>query len=557
MSTVEPFLKSGQDLLRQGRWQEARSRFEEAMTFGESAEVLEGLGEACHWLNDGPGAIGAREAAFRLYNEAGDRRSASRVAVWLAVDYAEFRGEEAVAGAWINRARRMLEDLEPCHELGYLFAVLANLKLMGEKDIPKARELATEARTVAESVQSDDVQMIARAIDGLAHVSEGNVREGMELLDEATLQALGGDCKDITLIGAACCYMISACERVRDYRRAEQWCTHVKEFCKRWRMGSMFASCRTQYSSVLMNCGRWSDAEEELVSASEELSERRPPLVRSATVRLAELRRRQGRFDEARALFGSTKTHLLSLLGQAALALDEGDPETAVAFANRFLRRIPENDRIERVPGLELLIRAYVQNGTLESAKNALAELRSTVNLVSTEPLVAAVRFAEGVVATAEDNPDEALICFEDALDLFERTSMPYESVLSRIELSRVLQRTGQDARSLNEANTALSHAENIGAEFLARSAWGQISSESYQRIRPEGNESKSLSGREKEVLLLIAQGKDNTTIADELFLSVRTVERHISNAYQKLGITGKSARVAAAAYAMKNLSHT
>ena len=65
----------------------------------------------------------------------------------------------------------------------------------------------------------------------------------------------------------------------------------------------------------------------------------------------------------------------------------------------------------------------------------------------------------------------------------------------------------------------------------------------------PEGAADLSgLSGRELEVLELVAAGADNEQIASRLYLSVRTVERHLSNVYAKLGVSGKSARAAAAA---------
>jgi RNA polymerase sigma factor (sigma-70 family) len=57
------------------------------------------------------------------------------------------------------------------------------------------------------------------------------------------------------------------------------------------------------------------------------------------------------------------------------------------------------------------------------------------------------------------------------------------------------------------------------------------------------------LSEREREVLQLVAAGMTNEQIAERLFLSARTVERHLSNVYAKLRLSGKSARAAAAAH--------
>lgn len=81
--------------------------------------------------------------------------------------------------------------------------------------------------------------------------------------------------------------------------------------------------------------------------------------------------------------------------------------------------------------------------------------------------------------------------------------------------------------------------------------AWGEFRSEvsaflPAHRI-PEAN-LEMLSRREQQVLALVADGKDNQTIADALNLSVRTVERHLPHCYTKLGLTGRTARAGAAA---------
>ena len=105
------------------------------------------------------------------------------------------------------------------------------------------------------------------------------------------------------LIGLACCYLIAACERIRDYERAVQWCDRLKAFCAKWGFRPLFAVCRTQYASVCMWRGAWEEAERELTSASDELAACRPAMTGEGLVRLGELRRRQGKLDEAMALF--------------------------------------------------------------------------------------------------------------------------------------------------------------------------------------------------------------------------------------------------------------
>ena len=129
---------------------------------------------------------------------------------------------------------------------------------------------------------------------------------------------------------------------------------------------------------------------------------------------------------------------------------------------------------------------------------------------------------------------------------------MPFESIEARIEVARTLKQLGRDARARMEAESALRHAESMGAGSLMGEVQRLLpGSQPRQQSSPQAHE---LSPREREILMHITEGKDNSRIADELFLSVRTVERHISNIYQKLGISGKSARTAAVMFALKNL---
>ena len=64
----------------------------------------------------------------------------------------------------------------------------------------------------------------------------------------------------------------------------------------------------------------------------------------------------------------------------------------------------------------------------------------------------------------------------------------------------------------------------------------------------PAGTRLHTLSPRELEVLRLVAEGLMNGEIGRRLYLSERTVERYLSNAYTKLGLAGRTSRVAAAA---------
>ena len=170
--------------------------------------------------------------------------------------------------------------------------------------------------------------MVGRALGGFARVTAGSVVEGLQELDEVNAAVLAGEMSDRVMIGLACCYLIAACERIRDFERAVQWCDRLKAFCEKWGFRPLFAVCRTQYASVCMWRGAWAEAERELTSATDELAASRPAMTGEGFVRLGELRRRQGKLDEAMALFDRCGSHPLASLGRASVTFDRGDFKT-------------------------------------------------------------------------------------------------------------------------------------------------------------------------------------------------------------------------------------
>jgi DNA-binding NarL/FixJ family response regulator len=466
------------------------------------------LGLAAWWLDDARLTFEARERAYRLYAERGDRRSAARLATAIAWDYEAFRGELAVANGWLQRARRQLEGLGPSVEHGWL--ALREGEIALRSDTGEARRLAAEGTAVGTALGSFDLQMTGLALEGLALVSEGDIEQGMRLLDEATAAAVSGEMSDLNAIGITCCRLIAACERVGDYERATQWCGRMIEFTQRWGMRPLFDICRAQYASVLLERGSWNEAERTLLEATGALAQTRPAMASGGIVRLAELRRRQGAKEEAAALFAQAEGHPLALLGRAELALEADDRAAAEDLARSFLRRMAPEDRLGRADGLELLVRI---DPSSERARAASSELQEMARHVATPPLRAAAAFAEALVA----NDSERM---EEAIDLFENAGQPFEAARARAELARL---TGQE-RHERAAQEAL---ERLGVR------------------RQPG----VLTPRELEVLRLIAEGLSDPEIAARLVLSEHTVHRHVANIRTKLR---QPSRAAAAAHAAR-----
>jgi LuxR family transcriptional regulator, maltose regulon positive regulatory protein len=170
-SSLAGRLQAGRDALARGGWEEARICFDEVLKNAEYPEGFEGLGMACWWLEDYPAGIAARESAYRGYLQRGDRPAAARVAVWLSIDYADFRGERAVANGWLRRAERLLDGLDPTPEHALLAYQNAHVALMGRRDPVEARRLSAEAAEIARRVGPADMEMLGVALEGLALVT--------------------------------------------------------------------------------------------------------------------------------------------------------------------------------------------------------------------------------------------------------------------------------------------------------------------------------------------------------------------------------------------------
>jgi DNA-binding NarL/FixJ family response regulator len=537
------------EALARGAWEEARAALLADLAERESPEALEGLGLTAWWLDLAPSVFESRERAYRLYLDRGDTRSAARVAVWLAWDYWAFRGEPAVASGWLQRARRQLEDHPEAPERAWLDIREGSLCLFEEFDPDRAHALATDAVRVARAAGSVDLEMLGGAVQGLALVMSGAVAEGLRRLDNVNAAVVAGEMEDFVAIGLASCYMIAGCEHVRDYDRAVQWCSRLKAFCAKWQLHPLSAVCRTQYASICLWRGTWLEAEQELSAAAGELEACRPAMASDAVVRLAELRRRQGRLVEAARLFDAAGSHPLALVGAAEIALDRGDARAAADLAERYLRRLPPQNRTDRSTGLELIVRALSAAGDLAGARTALAELSAIASVMMTRPLRAFAGRAAGWVALAEGTPEDARRHLEDAVDHFRQSGAPFELGTARLGLARALAQGGRTEEALIEARRALDLFTELRAEFhiaQARDFLDAVPRAESASITPAA--AAGLTAREIDVLRLVAEGLSNQAIGERLFVSEHTVHRHVANILNKLSVSSRAAAVAQAA---------
>jgi LuxR family maltose regulon positive regulatory protein len=550
-------LNEGSAAMQRGAWREARAFFEQAVAERPTAEAYEGLGWASRWLEDMPAVFPAWEEAYRRYRDRQDLAGAGRMAIWLAFDYRAVRGDQAVANGWLERSRSLLDGLEPHTEHGWLNWHRGYLALT-QRDVGFAKTMGAETASLGAKLGDCDIEMLGRSLEGYTLVLEGSVAEGMRRLDEAAVAATSGEMRNPSAMAIVCCLLVHGCERVRDYERAAQWCEVAAKVCERWANRHMFSYCRTQYVGVLVWHGRWREAQEELSALTRDLAAMGSKgYVAEALIRLGELRRRQGRFAEAEELLARAEAHPSALQAQAALALAKGDLAGAIDACKRLLRRIPETDRAERFPAYELLLRAALAASDLVSAAGALDELRAIADDVGTDAFRAGAGWAEGLLAFSEGAHERARMHFEDALDLFGRSGASWEAAQVRLDLAETLGALGREDAAAEQACAAHARLEELGAApdvERARALMAKLQPRTV--LSPESTANPAgLTGRELEVAQLIASGLSNQQIAQALVLSVRTVERHISTIYEKIGATGRAARAAATAYVLLNQS--
>jgi LuxR family transcriptional regulator, maltose regulon positive regulatory protein len=507
--------------LRAGRWEAARAAFAAA---GETADALEGLSWAAWWLDDSATVFDARERAYRLYRDQGDAAGAARMATWLAADELDFHGAAAVASGWLQRAHRLLEGLEQGPEHGWL-AFHEGYAAHAGGDRARARELGSHAAELGRRFGVPDLEMLGLALEGAALVADARIVEGMRCLDEATAAAVAGEATIPISSAWACCFLVSACTAVHDFERAAEWCDRIEAFARRYGSRYMLGFCRAEYGAVHLWRGRWEEAESLLEEAVEALARSRPPYAAAPLAGLAELRRRQGRPEEAAELLGRAGGSSGAQLCRARLALDAGDPRTAI----ELLERLQPGRGPTRAPILEVLARALIARSELERAASAAAELRDLEGLVGTAPLRAAADLVDGMLAAATGDHERARALLQDAVEGYERSGAPYEAAQARVELAATLATLGRDERAAGEAAAAVRALRELGAV----------------RGEPGG-----VTPREREVLSLLAEGLTNRQIAERLVLSEHTVHRHVANILRKLDLPSRAAAAAHAARA-------
>ncbi len=534
-------MRRGWEALAETDWDGARSCFEAASELDENAEALDGLGRALHFQGEYARAIELTERAFAAYRQADKPVEAADRARWLAFLHGAINSNMAAGSGWMARAETLLGNTDECAGHGWLALDRAPFT----DDAAERERLAAAALAIARRFGDVDLEYDALALLGEAYVAGGRVAEGMKLIDEAMTAVSAGEVVGIVPVGDILCRLLSACETAMDLTRAEQWMSVARRF-EAW---SDFVSpvCRNHYGGILVAVGRWSEAEQELLAAIRTF-ERSYRLFRgSPLVKLADLRARQGRLDEAQRLLEGSESHPIARRTLATVALARGE----MALAEDLVRLCLEGEAASDpgcAPALELLVQILLGRDEIAAATEALGRLTELAATSGDDRAAAFAGLAAGRVRVAEED-ERASTHLQQALRSFTALDLPLEGGRAQLELARAIAQRAPDA-AVAEARAALRTFERIGAAGDADAA-GSLLRELGTGGRVWPKRYGMLTKRETEVLSLLAAGCSNAEIGERLYISRRTAEHHVAHIISKLGLRSRSE---AAAYAVREL---
>jgi DNA-binding CsgD family transcriptional regulator len=513
------------------------------MEHGLRADELWRFGLAGYLIGRDAVFESALERAHHQHREAGDLPAASRCAFWLGFHLAG-SGDVARASGWLGRAMRLLDEAGGEHaEHGYLLLAEAQRCFFGG-NAARAYDHAEQALRVAQRFDDADLIALAVHVQGRALIVQQRVADGLRLLDEAML-AVSTDRLAPHVTGLIYCSVIGACRSVFAVGRAQEWTAALADWCDRQPdMVAYTGECRVYRAELMQFHGAWHHALQETQSALDRTANRGGAPRALALYEQAELHRLTGAFAAAAKMYDEVRqAGREPQPGLSLLRLMQGDFAAAAAAIRRTLAET--EDSLQRARLLPAHVEIMIEAGTVDEAHSSCAELQDLGESCDSPALRALAARALGATALADGSATAALPHLRRSHHLWAELNAPYERARTAVLLGLACRAAGDDEAAAHEFEAARTAFDALGAKpDMIR----------LDRLRdrrpPAGRASHGLTRRELDVLRLVATGRTNRAIADELFISEKTVARHVSNIFGKLGI---SSRAAATAYAYEH----
>ncbi|WP_140530356.1 helix-turn-helix transcriptional regulator [Mesorhizobium sp. B1-1-8] len=504
-------------------------------------EDLERLLWSAGMLDRDADIFAAVERLFNLHADAGRDDKAAYWAFFCGFRLLALR-EEGRATAWLQRAQRLADSFGgECAARGFLL-LLAGQRQFIAGDDAAAASLAGQALELGERCRDADLVAFARCYLGRALLRQGLIAEGIALLDEAMLPAVGGELTPI-VTGLIYCNLIAACRQVYAFDRSREWTEALSDWCgSQPQLVQFNGVCMLHRAEIMEMNGAWQDSVAEARRATLSLARAiGNETAAGAAYQEAEIHRLRGEFMAAEELYrDASRLGLEPQPGMALLRLMQGRAEQAAATIRRVLATTRPPLRRARL--LPAVVEIMLAAGAAEEAQEACQELEATAGRFATDILGAMAAQARGEIELGENNPATALGHFRAALKIWQRAGAPYLEARLRVL-------AGQSCRLLGDEDGAgleFDAASRVFMELGAAPDLARVTS----IAKSTGSSTHGLTRREVEVLGLVATGKTNKIIAAELGLSEKTVDRHVSNIFDKMAV---NSRAAATAYAFQN----
>lgn len=509
-------------------WPTAAASFDALAADQLAGDDLAGYADTLWWMGRTEDNLRLGAAAYDAFVAESRPADAAMAATLLGIFHLS-RGDEPQGMGWLGRAGRLAEGLPECVVHGYLLFVTEVEGNLQAGRPTAAVEAARQLQDLGRRLDQPDAVAMGIHAEGRALIRLGDAADGLALLDEAMVTVLDGRLAPFTS-GTLYCHTIAACHEVADLRRMTRWTDLTEEWLTTLPAAVPFGGlCAVHRAQLHLLRGEWDEAERAALRVVEYLDSVRADYAAEAWYVVAESRRLRGdpgatdAYDEAHARGRNPQP------GRALLRLAEGDAEGA-AISVRSAVAAAGADPLRRAALCAAAVEIAIAAGRTDDAATAASELEETASTYATSGLKSMAATARGAALLAHGRTEEALPVLRDACRRWQELGAAYDAARTCNRLAEAYRALGDEQSAASEAALAEAMFERLGAHRPAQQT-------------PDG-----LTRRECEVLALVADGRSNRQIGEELFISHRTVARHLTNIFHKIDVTS---RTQAARYAI------
>ncbi|HMG32189.1 MAG TPA: LuxR C-terminal-related transcriptional regulator [Jiangellaceae bacterium] len=509
-------------------WRSAAAHFDAVPPEPLTADDLAAYADAVWWLGRIEDNLRLGAAAYDAFLAESRPAEAARTATVLGIFHTA-RGDEPQAVGWLGRAGRLARGLPEGPVHGYLLSFTAVEASLMAGQPAAAVDAARRVQDLGRRVDAPDLVAVGMNGEGRALIRSGHLVDGLALLDEAMVTVLDGQLAPF-ISGTLYCHTIAACHEVADVRRMTRWTDLAERWLATFPAAVFFGGlCGVHRAQLLLLRGEWGEAEQVARRVVVDLDGNRIDYAAEAWYAVAEARRLRGdpgaadAYDEAHARGRDPQP------GRALLQLQTGDAAGAARSVRSAVAAIGA-DPLSRAPLCAAMVEIAIAAGRLDDAVAAASELEATAATYATSGLEAMAAAARGAVLLAEGQAEEALPVLREACRRWYELGAAYDAAGTCVRLAEAYRALGDAVSAAAEVERAKAAYERLGVH---PPVWES----------PDG-----LTPRECEVLALVADGLSNRQIGEALYISDRTVARHLTNIFHKIGVTS---RTQAARYAI------